>query len=301
VSRSLERPTARYLPLLAAALVAAPVLVGAAYAVVASVGLAGPGQSDNGLLDASRWQKVLSSRSTWSSIAWSLYVAFVSTAVATLAAVAVAATFTTNTRADRWARRVATLPLPVPHLVAAASALLVLGQSGLLARVGYAAGLLQTPADMPPLVYDAPGIGLILTLAWKEWPFLALVAIAVRGTIGDTYDEAATGLGARAWTRWRLITWPLLWRGLLPSVIAVFVFALGSYETAVLLAPVQPVPLPVLTMERFADPALARRGDAYVLALLALGIAALAVVVHEWTRARWARVVESSASGTSRA
>jgi putative spermidine/putrescine transport system permease protein len=299
VNRSFATPAASRLPLLAAALVAAPVLVGAAYAVFASLGIAGPGQSTNGNLDTSRWQLVLSSRSTWWSIVWSLHVAIISTALATLGAVAVAAAFSTNTRTDRWARRIATLPLPVPHLIAAASALLVLGQSGLLARVGYAVGLLQTPADMPPLVYDASGIGLILTLAWKEWPFLALVAIAVRGTIGDTYDEAATGLGARAWTRWRLVTWPLLWRGLLPSVIAVFVFALGSYETAVLLAPVQPVPLPVLTMERFADPALARRGDAYVLALLALGIAALAVIVHEWTRARWSRLHTDTQRTTS--
>ena len=299
MSRSLAKPAASRLPLLAAAVVAAPVLVGAGYAILASLGLAGPGQSANGIHDTSRWHFVLSSRSTWWSIGWSLQVAIISTALATLGAVVVAAAFSTSTRTDRWARGVATLPLPVPHLVAAASALLVLGQSGLLARVGYALGLVQTPADMPPAVYDAPGVGLLLTLAWKEWPFLALVAIAVRGSIGDMYDETATGLGARAWTRWRLVTWPLLWRGLLPSVIAVFVFALGSYEAAVLLAPVQPAPLPVLTMERFADPALARRGDAYVLALLALGIAALVVGLHEWSRARWSRLHTDTTRGAS--
>jgi putative spermidine/putrescine transport system permease protein len=293
------RPRRR--PLLLALLVASPVFVGMAHALLASVGLAGPGRgAAAGAVDLSRWAFVLSARSTWWSLGWSLYVAVTATALATLVAIAVASAFATDTRADRLARALATLPLPVPHLVAAASALLVLGQSGLLARAGHALGLLQTPAGMPPLVYDVPGIGLILTLAWKESPFLALVAIAVRRTIGAEYDDAATGLGARGWTRWRLVTWPLLWRGLLPSVIAVFVFALGSYETAVLLAPVQPVPLPVLTMERFADPALARRGDAYVLALLALGIAALAVVAHEWTRARWTRVAGGPAAGASR-
>jgi hypothetical protein len=47
------------------------------------------------------------------------------------------------------------------------------------------------------------------------------------------------------------------------------------------------VPLPVLTWERYTDPDLARRADAFVLVLVGLGIGALAVGLHEWARARW--------------
>jgi ABC-type Fe3+ transport system permease subunit len=119
-----------------------------------------------------------------------------------------------------------------------------------------------------------------------------VVATALRGTHDRALEEAARTLGAAASAvAWR-ITWPLLWRGLMPAVVATFVFAFGSYETAVLLAPVDPAPLPVLTMERFADPALARRGEAYGLAIIALLVAALAVAMHEWTRARWSDLVE---------
>jgi putative spermidine/putrescine transport system permease protein len=272
------------LPLLLAGALALPVLLGTAYALLASLGLQGAGAT--GTLSLARWEAVLGARSTWLALGWSIAVAATATLLATVGAIVIAGAFPSSRLLDRSARALATLPLPVPHLVAAATALLVLGQSGLLARLGAALGLIASPAQMPALVYDRFGVGLMLTLAWKELPFLGVVAIALRQTLGDRYDEAAAVLGANARTRWRLITWPLLWRGLLPAVIAVFVFAVGSYETAVLLAPVSPAPLPVLTMERFADPALARRADAYVLALLALGVAVLSVVAHEWARAR---------------
>src|SRR5690606_33520585 len=161
----------------------------------------------------SRAQAVLADRSTWRGLAWSLYVASVSTALATLGAAAVAMLFTRRTRGDRVARSIATLPLPVPHLVAAATALFVLGQSGLLARLLHAAGLVDVPADMPPLVYDRAGVALIMALAWKELPFLAVVAIALRQEQSQALDEAARTLGATPSLVARRITWPILWRG----------------------------------------------------------------------------------------
>jgi putative spermidine/putrescine transport system permease protein len=273
-------------PLLLALLVASPVLLGVAYAALASVGVVGAGAS--GVVSVDRVIDVLTFRSTWRAIGWSLYVSATATGIATLLAAAVAMQFGATRRSHRAARALATLPLPVPHLVAAATVLFVFAQSGLLARVLFAFGLVAAPADMPALVYDRAGVGLIMALAWKELPFLAIVAFAVRHGEHDALAEAARTLGAPPTQLRRLVTWPLLWRGMAPAVIAVFVFALGSYETAVLLAPVDPVPLAVLTMERFADPALARRGEGYVLALVALVLAVVAVAAHEWARARWA-------------
>jgi putative spermidine/putrescine transport system permease protein len=279
------RNTRRFTPLLLALLVAAPVLLGVLYAALASLGLAGAGAS--GTPDLSRVSTVLGTRSTWRAVGWSVYVSATATALATVAAAAVAIVFGGHRRIDRAARAIATLPLPVPHLVAAATALLLLSQSGLLARLLFAMGLIDAPAAMPALVYDRAGVGLILALAWKELPFLTVVAVAVRHRDLAAFTEAARTLGADRWQQHWRITWPLLWRGMAPAVIAVFAFALGSYETAALLAPVDPAPLAVLTMERFADPALARRGDAHVLALIGFALAAIAVAAHEWARARW--------------
>ncbi len=55
---------------------------------------------------------------------------------------------------------------------------------------------------------------------------------------------------------------------------------------AALLAPSDPLALPLLIEERYTDPALGRRADAYVLVLVAIALSALLVTLHEWLRAR---------------
>lgn len=270
-----------------AVLVAAPVAVGVAYSLAAATGLAGYGARGFTL---ERIGRVLGEAAVWESFGWSVRTAAIATLLAGAAAVLAAVAFRGVSPVDRAARALAVLALPVPHLVAGTTAVLVLGQSGLLARMAASAGWLTAPADMPPLVYDGLGVGLILMLGWKEFPFLALVAFTVLATRGTALEEAARSLGAGPWQRFRRITWPILWRGLAPAAAAVFAFAVGSYEAAALLGPSDPLALPVLTLERYTDPDLERRGDAFVLTLLGLALAALVVVLHEWLRHRVERL-----------
>ena len=273
--------------LTAALVVAFPVLSGLAYSLVASLGLAGPGAAG---FQTVRLVRVLGERAVWAGLGWSLWVAGAATILATIAAVTVAVQFRTGTRADGIAHLFALIPLPIPHLVAAVVGLQVLGQSGYLSRLGAAFGLLHGPAEMPALVYDPWGIGLILTLAWKEFPFLALVAFSVLATRGAALEEVARSLGASPRAVLRRVTWPLLWRGLMPAVVAVFVFVAGTYEATAVLAPSNPLALPLLTLERYTDADLARRGDAFVLVLVGMAVSVLAVLAHEWTRSRWERL-----------
>ncbi|MEO8089918.1 MAG: ABC transporter permease subunit [Gemmatimonadales bacterium] len=272
--------------LLAALAVALPVLVGTGYSILASLGLTGPGSAGFGL---ARLGAVLRERVVWSGLAWSLWVAAASTTAATAGAVLVAALFRGSAKSDRTARLLAVLPLPIPHLAAAVAGLLLLGQSGLLARLLAALGVLSTPSQMPPLVYDRAGLGLILTLAWKEFSFLALVAFSVVATRGERLEEVARTLGAGSAAVFRRVTWPLLWRGLMPAVVAVFVFVASTYEATAVLAPSDPLALPLLTLERYTDADLGRRGDAFVLVLLGMAVSLIAVAAHEWARSRWDR------------
>jgi len=99
----------------------------------------------------------------------------------------------------------------------------------------------------------------------------------------------ARTLGARPAAVFRRVTWPLLWRGLLPAVVAVFVFVASTYEATAVLAPSDPLALPLLTLERYTDADLSRRGDAFVLVLLGMAVSLLAVAAHEWARSRWDR------------
>lgn len=265
------------------ALIAGPVAVGVAYAAAAATGLAGFGPRSFSL---SRIGRVLGEAAVWDGFLWSVRTAAVATALASAASVLVAITFRRAGWSDRAARSLAVLPLPLPHLAAAAGALLVLGQTGLLARLAHAVGWIGGPADMPPLLYDRRGVGVVLALAWKEFPFLALLSFSLLATRGTALEETARSLGAVPSEVFRRVTWPLLWRGLAPGVVAVYAFAVGSYETAALLGPSDPLPLPVLTLERFTDSDLSRRGDAFVLVLLGLALAGAIVTVHELLRAR---------------
>lgn len=284
LTRRWRGSSAEGMGLAAALFLAAPVLAGIAYSAAASLGVLGPGASGAGVV---RVERVLSESATWRGLGLTVWVAALATVLATIGAVIVAVLFRGAALMDSVARGLAVLPLSVPHLVAGALGLWVLGQSGEIARVLTAVGAARAPADVPALVYDRLGLGLALTMAWKEFAFLAVVATALLATRSRDVEDAARTLGARPFQTFVRITWPILWRGLLPAVIAVFIFVAGSYEAAALLAPSDPLMLPLLVADRAADPDLARRGDAYVVSLLLLGIAALAVVAHEWTRARW--------------
>ena len=278
---STRRPRGRYLPLL----LAAPVAVGLVYAGLASLGLAGTGARGWTLI---HWVRILGDGAVWRGFGWTLWIAGASTTLATSIAVLLAVVFRGRSRQDRLARLLTLAPLPIPHLVAGVSGLLILGQSGVLARMGHALGWVASPADMPALVADPVGVGLILSLVWKEVPFLALVAFSVLASRGTQLEEAARTLGARPLAILRWITWPILWRGMLPAVVAVFAFVVGSWELPSLLAPSDPLALPLQILERHTDPALARRGEAFVLTLLSLGLALVTVLLHETLRARWA-------------
>lgn len=271
---------------LGALLLAAPVLVGVGYAVLAGFEVIGPGATG---WSANRLVRVLSERAVWSGLGWSLRVAALSTALATVAAVVVAVVFRGSGRGDRVGRALAILPLPIPHLVAGAGAVLLLGQSGYLARLGMALGLVHGPGGMAPLIYDHAGVGLIAALAWKEFPFLALVGGSVLATRGNGLEEVGHSLGAGPGAVFRRITWPILWRGMLPAIVAVFIFAAGTYEVTALLAPSDPRALPLLTYERYIGAELTGHADAFILVLVGVVVSLAAVAGHEWARGRWER------------
>ncbi len=265
-------------------LVAAPVLVGGLYSMAASLGVAGAGA--NGVAP-DRLVNVLRDAATWRSVSWTLYTATVATCFATIGAIYISLQLQQSV-VGRW---IATSSLAVPHIAAALAALLLLGQSGLLSRLTYAAGVTAQPADFPALVYDHTGVALIAAFAWKEFPFLVLTALAVLATMGTQLNEVAQTHGASIRAIERRITIPLLWRGIAPAVIAAFAYLIGQYEMAVVLAPSDPLPLSLLTYERTVDVNLAHRGEAHVLGLIAWVMTGALVLWHERSR----RIAEDTA------
>jgi putative spermidine/putrescine transport system permease protein len=268
----------RLLPLVAAGiLLGVPIAAGVGYLFAGSLGLVG----DAG---AGALVRVLRDGAVLRSVLLSLWIAGVGTLLALGSALVVALLMGGNSRVERASRTIAALPLPVPNVAAAVAILLLLSQSGWLSRVAVQLALIATPAQFPALVYDRWAVGVIAAVVWKELPFLLLVALSLQSLRGQSLTDAARTLGATRWQALRGVTLPLLLRGIAPSVVAVFVFVLGSLELPLVLAPSSPLALPLLIQERRQSLDMASHGESYVIALLAAMLALLAAVAHERLR-----------------
>ncbi len=208
------------------------------------------------------------------SLGLTLYVSIAATLLSTLLAVGAALVLRHRFRGSRLATLIFQVPLPVPHLVAAAGIVMLLTQSGLFARALFAVDLLTQPSDFPVLVFDRRYVGVILVYLWKEVPFIGLVVLATLQSTGLAYEEAARVLGANAWQRFRYVLLPLLLPGIVSTSIIVFAFMFGSFEVPLLLGVRYPNVLPVLAYRAYTDPDLARRPES-----MAMGIVIAAIVV----------------------
>lgn len=263
--------------LLAGTLLGVPIMVGITYLVAGALGLVG--NTSGGAV-----MRTLTDAAVWRSALLSLWIATAGTGIALTVALVIALMFGSDRRLDRLAQRAAALPLPVPTVAAAVAVLLLLSQSGWLSRVAAQMHLITVPAEFPALVYDPWAIGVIVAVIWKEMPFLLLVALSLQSLRGSALIDAARTLGASRWQATRTITLPLLLRGMAPSIIAVFVFVLGSLELPLVLAPSSPLALPMLIQERRQALGADSHAEAYTIALMATALALIAVVLHEKLR-----------------
>lgn len=172
------------------------------------------------------------------------------------------------------------LNLAFPHLVWAIGISLLLSQSGLLARIAAALGLIDVPADFPVLIRDRYGIGIIIDYVSKEIPFLMLILLAILRSQSAALDLVAENLGATFWQRLRYVTLPLVLPGLVGGSLLVFAFVFGAYEVPALLGVRFPRMLSVLALEFFVNPDLRSRAEgmaiSVIMALVVLAVAILA-------------------------
>lgn len=225
-------------------------------------------------LTARHYINILTDADFYTSLLLTLYIALTSTVLAMGLAVAAAMVLRHRFAGNRIVTFIFQLPLPVPHLVAAAGMVLLLTQSGLFARLFYYAGVLERPNQFPVLVFDRWQLATILVYLWKEIPFIGLVVLAVLKGIGQEYEEIAQTLGANRWQRFRYVLLPLLMPGLATTGIIVFAFVFGSFEIPLLLGQRYPNVLPVAAYRTYIDPDLNQRPEA-----MAMGMIITAIVI----------------------
>lgn len=222
----------------------------------------------------------------WSGLWFSLWVSGASTMLSALCALAIVSLWGLSARAT--GRRTSGLlllniNLSFPHLVWAIGLSLLLAQSGLLARIATAIGLIGGPSDFPVLVRDVYGLGIIANYMTKETPFLVLTALSILAAQPDAYTIVAENLGASRWQRLRYVTLPLVLPGLLAGSLLVFAFVFGAYEVPALLGVRYPQMLSVLALELFLNPDLRSRAEGMAISvLMALVVLLVAFVARAY-------------------
>ena len=219
------------------------------------------------------YREVLGSKDFLDSLLLTVYVAGVSTVLAT--ALAVLAALALRHSPGRISSVVFQIPITVLHLVDAVGIALVVSQSGLGARLAAVLGLIGEPADFPALLYDRYSIGVILTYVWKEVPFIALVVLAGLRGVAAELEEAAKTLGANAWQRFWYVIFPVIAPGVVAASLIVFAFTFGAFEVPYLLGQDYPTMLPVTAYKEYRSIELADRPMAMTINVLIALITAI--------------------------
>lgn len=219
-------------------------------------------------------------REFWSALGFSLAVSGLATLLSACGALLLAAALAGRRPAGGATLLTLNANLAIPHMVWAIALLLILAQSGLLARGAAAAGLITLPTEFPVLVRDRYGLGIVVHYVGKEIPFLLLIVLAVLRTQGGAYAAVAATLGAGPWQRLRRVTLPLVWPGLAAGSLLVFAYIFSAYEVPALLGVRHPRALAVLALDYFLNPDLNRRAEGMaicmIMTLAVLGVAGLA-------------------------
>ena len=194
-----------------------------------------------------------------SSVWVSLKIALWSAVFACILGVALSMALIRTRRARGATLYVIRLPILVPHAVVAVFVVQILGQTGLIARVGYALGLLEDYTQFPQLLYTPGYFGAIFAYFWKEIPFVAYFVLAFMSSISDTLGEAAENLGASPVRSFFEVTLPLSLRVISKAFLIIFIFAFGGYELPLLLGSTLPKALSVQTYLAYMSPDLLQR------------------------------------------
>ena len=214
------------------------------------------------------------------SLVLTFHIAFTSTLIASILAVASALLLRPAFRGKRIVHFFFSLNLTIPHLVGAIGVLYLFQNSGLVSRIMTGLDLISKPADFPAMVFDPWAIGIIIQYVWKEIPFIGVIVLAILLSVGEDYESVARSLGANRWQAFRQVTLPLIMPGVVSASVIVFAFTFGAFEIPYLLGRTFPAALPVLAYQSYTDVDLAARPQAMAMAMVIAFISTLLIMAY---------------------
>lgn len=140
------------------------------------------------------------------------------------------------------------IPLAIPSIVIAFATLTLFEQGGFLSRLLAHAGV-----ELPRLVRDPWGVGVIAAVAWKDIPFMTLIITGSFAAVPTELIHAARALGASRLKAFLLVMLPLAMPGITAAILLAFIRSIGSFVLPDVLAASFPLPLSVLMYQAFRE------------------------------------------------
>jgi len=246
-------------------LVTAPVAAGVAFMILYSIGVIG---LLAGGFTLESWVQVLADVRTWVTLGFSIWVGGASLLTSLVLALGIHTILGAAPR-RRALHGLWYAPLAVPPLVAALLSVEILGNAGVLARLGHALGWIGQPLDFPSPLYTRCGAGIVVTHVALVTPFLVLLFDRLaRNERVEGLTEAARTLGASATQAWLRVRLPVLMRAATPALSVYFLALAGAFEVPLLVGAQYPPMISVAIQRRFSQFDIAMRPQAYALATL---------------------------------
>ncbi len=241
-------------------------------------------------LSLQAYRDILGSTVILHGLVFSLAVALVATIISAMIAMLLAHLLRPYTNQGGWLYFLLQFNIPIPHVVGAVAIGMLFSQSGLLARLAAAAGMIQQPSQFPVLINDQYGAGIIMEYIWKEVPFIAITLLSILKSWVVPYEQQLQLLGAGRWQRWRMVTLPFMLPPLISSCMIVFAYTFGSFEVPYILGSVSQPTLPLLAYEAYLHPDLQRRPEAMAINMVITLISMILIAIYmKWGETHAAR------------
>lgn len=253
-----------------------PLLLGAGYALLYSFGIVGV---LNHGFTLEHWKALFSTNEVWLSFAYSAWLSAVSLSACVLVSMIIALKYHRYFRKGFFSYLIYQ-PLAFPSLVAAFFFFQFLSNAGVLARLLYQMGLIQSAAQFPNLVNDPYSIGILAAQFFISCPIFILLYTNLIQTerIADYLQLSATLGAGRIQSSWRIAI-PVLLRKSAPTILLYFIFKLGAYEIPLLLGRSSPETISVFAVRKLQKFNLNDIPQGYAVAILYMAVVLLLLIV----------------------
>ena len=226
------------------------------------------------------YKNLLTDKSFLHSILFSVYISFTSSVLAVVGGTILCSAMVLTRKNKGTSLRFVQIPVIVPHVVVALFIINIFSQSGLLARIIYSMGFIQSQTEFPDLLFSKGGIGIIMAYIWKEIPFVAFFVVAIMSEINNNLGEAAMNLGANPLYAFYHVTLPMCLPAIKNAFIIILAFSFGAYELPFLLGATTPKALPVKAYIEYINPDFHNRPNAMAINSIMLVISLLIALLY---------------------